>query len=215
MYDERYYRYRESTRDFRIEAEILYKLLKLEPGLRILEVGCGGGAFLSYLEEKGYKAVGVDILEESVRLASQRAKNCEVICGDAMRLPFESASFDRLVSHHLVEHLEDLSEALREWKRVLKPGGIMAICTPNRLYPSPRIFEDPSHVHIFDGKELKNVVERAGFSVEDSLTIFPHLWRDKISVNIGVPLYRFFAFMPYFKDRGRSLLLSARKNDRR
>ncbi len=215
MYDEGYYRYRESTRDFRIEAEILYKMLKLEPGLRILEVGCGGGAFLAYLEKKGYRAVGVDILEKSVELASQRAKSCEVICGDALKLPFESASFDRLVSHHLVEHLEDLSVALEEWKRVLKPGGVIAICTPNRLYPSPRIFEDPSHVHIYDRSELESVVEGAGLSVEDSLTIFPHLWRDRISVNIGVPLYRFFASMPYFRDRGRSLLLSARKNDGR
>lgn len=209
MYDEGYYRYRESTRDFDIEAGLLYKMLSPAPGSRILEVGCGGGAFLSFLEDRGYTAVGVDILEEAVRLASQAAPNSRVLRADAGSLPFEDGSFDRLVSHHLVEHLEDLAGALREWCRVLAPGAVMAICTPNRLYPSPRIFDDPSHVHIYDRMELAGAVGEDGFHIESSMTVFPHLWRDRISVEVGVPLYRIFSRLPYYRDRGRSLLLSA------
>ncbi len=209
MYDEGYYRYRESTRDFDIEAGLLYGMLRPAPGSRILEVGCGGGAFLSFLEGKGHTAVGVDILGEAVRLAAQAAPGSRVLEADAAELPFEDGAFDRLVSHHLVEHLEDLEGALREWRRVLVPGAVMAICTPNRLYPSPRIFDDPSHVHIYDRIELEGAVDEAGFHVEGSLTVFPHLWRDRISVEVGVPLYRAFSRLPYYRDRGRSLLLSA------
>jgi SAM-dependent methyltransferase len=211
LYDEGYYRYRESTRDFLIEARLLYAMLALRPASRILEVGCGGGALLSFLEAKGHPAVGVDILEEAVRLASRAAPSSRVIKCDAGDLPFADASFDRLVSHHLVEHLADLPGTLEEWRRVLRPGAVLAMCTPNRLYPSPRIFDDPGHVHVYDRRELVGVVEKAGFRVEGSLTVFPHLWRDRISVAVGVPLYRVFSHLPYYRERGRSLLLSARR----
>jgi len=210
-YDEGYYRYRESTRDFRIEAELLYRLLRPQPGSRILEVGCGGGALLSFLEGKGHEVVGVDILEEAVRLAQRAAPSSRVMRARAEELPFADASFDRVVSHHLVEHLEDLAAGLSEWRRVLRPGGLLAVCTPNRLYPSPRIFEDPGHVHIYDGKELRRAVEAAGLEVERCFTVFPHLVRDRVSVAVGVPLYRVFRVLPRFRERGRSLLLSARR----
>lgn len=209
MYDEEYYRYRESTRDFRVEAKLLYQLLRPEPGSRILEVGCGGGAFLSFLEARGHRAVGVDVLEEAVRLATRAAPRSTVLRADASRLPFPDAHFDRLVSHHLVEHLEDIGGALREWRRVLQPGGVLVVCTPNRLYPSPRIFEDPGHVHLYDRRELEGAVSECGFLVTESFTVFPHLLRDRVSVAVGVPLYRLFYRLPGFRDRGRSLFLSA------
>ncbi len=210
-YGEGYYRYRESTRDFRIEAELLYGLLSPQPGSRILEVGCGGGALLAFLEGRGHEAVGVDILEEAVRLAAEAAPSSRVVLARADDLPFADGSFDRLVSHHLVEHLDDLPAALREWRRVLRPGGSLAICTPNRLYPSPRIFDDPGHVHIYDGRELRKAAEDAGFTVERCFTVFPHLLRDRISVAVGVPLHGMFSRLPHFRERGRSLLLSARR----
>ncbi|MBC7253838.1 MAG: class I SAM-dependent methyltransferase [Actinobacteria bacterium] len=209
MYDEEYYRYRESTRDFRVEAGLLYRLLQPEPDSGILEVGCGGGAFLAFLEGRGHRAVGVDLLEEAVRLARRKAPRSTVLRADASRLPFPDHSFDRLVSHHLVEHLEDLRGALLEWRRVLKPGGIMVLCTPNRLYPSPRIFDDPGHVRLYGRKELEDVVAGCGFRVKESCTVFPHLLRDRLSVALGVPLYRLFYRLPRFRERGRSLFLSA------
>ena len=212
MYDEGYYRYRESTRDFRSEAELLYAMLMPQPGSRILEVGCGGGAFLAFLEDKGVEATGVDISEEALRLASQIAAASRVVEADAADLPFEDASFDRLVSHHLVEHLPDLQKALGEWNRVLEPDGILALCTPNGRYPSPDMFFDLSHLHLYMPEELKQEVEKAGFSVDRSVTIFPHLFRDRISVALGVPLYGIFSKLPYYRDRGRSLLLSAHKS---
>ncbi len=209
MYDEAYYRYREQTRDFRTEADLLLRLLRLEPGCRVLDVGCGGGAFLACLEERGCVAVGVDLLEEAVQAAREMVREATVLRLDAVSLPFDEGSFDRLTAHHLVEHLDDLPGALREWKRVLVPGGVMALCTPNRLYPSPRIFDDPGHVHIYDAGELGRTVGDSGFHVEKSMTVFPGLWKDRISVKVGVPLYPVFRHLPYFRERGRSILLSA------
>lgn len=208
-YDERYYRSREATRDFAVEAELLYGLLRPGPDSRILEVGCGGGAFLAFLEGKGHRPTGVDVLEEALEAARRIAPRSEVLAADAASLPFADAAFDRLVTQHLVEHLDDFSSALAEWRRVLAPGGVMAICTPNRLYPCPSLFDDPGHVHVYGPEELRRAVEDAGFEVSDCLTVFPHLWKGKISVWIGVPLYRPFMRLPRFRERGRSLLLSA------
>jgi len=87
----------------------------------------------------------------------------------------------------------------------------MAICTPNRLYPCPSLFYDPGHVRIYDPAELSELVGKAGFSVERCFTVFPHLWKGKISVLLGVPLYRPLSRLAAFRDKGRSLLLSAVK----
>jgi SAM-dependent methyltransferase len=211
LYSKGYYRYRESTLDFKIEARLLFGMLRPQPGSRILEVGCGGGALLSYLEGKGYAATGVDILEEAVNLASNTTNSCEILRAEAGDLPFEDGSFDRLVSQHLIEHLDDFPAVLAEWRRILAEGGVIAMCTPNRSYPCPVLFEDPSHVHIYEPGELRETVSGAGFQVERCMTVFPHLYKGKISIALGVPLYRFFKHVPSFRRRGRSLLLSARK----
>ncbi len=211
MYDEGYYRYREQTRDFRLETDILINLLRIAPGCRVLELGCGGGALLARLEKEGCRPVGVDLLDDAVEAARKMAGGCEVVKADVSRLPFPDASFDRLVSQHLVEHLADLPAALSEWRRLLTPGGVMALCTPNRRYQNPGIFEDPGHVRLYDRRELADAVEKAGFGVERCLTVFPGLGPDRVSVKVGVPLYRLFQPLPYFRERGRTILISARK----
>ncbi len=55
------------------------------------------------------------------------------------------------------------------------------------------------------------MVEKAGFTVQKCFTVFPHLFKDVISVTVGVPAWRAFYRLPHFKDRGRSLLLAAVK----
>ena len=212
MYDEGYYRDRESTRDFLIETKLLYDMLRPSPDSRILEVGCGGGALLALLEDKGHRVMGIDLLEEALEAARRITARSEILFADACDLPLADESFDCLVSQHLIEHLKDLPHALAEWRRVLAPGGTMAICTPNSLYPCPSLFYDPTHVHIYDPEELRQAVGREGFTVESLRTVFPHLLKGKISILLGVPLYRAFEFLPPFKYRGRSLLLSARKD---
>lgn len=209
MYDEEYYRYREQTLDFRIEADILVGYLAAGPGKRVLEVGCGGGALLAILEQTECELYGMDMLPGAVALAQQVVKHSKVFVGDAAAVPFGDSSLDCVVSHHLVEHLPDLQGALSEWRRALKPGGRLAICTPNRLHPSPHLFDDPTHLHIYSPAELSRELESAGFSVIESITIFPSLWKDRISVKIGVPLYSLFRRFPLFRERGRSILVNA------
>ncbi len=131
--------------------------------------------------------------------------------GENPILPFASAPFDAIIGQHVVEHLPDVDAALREWRRVLKPKGRIALATPNALYPDPAHFADADHAQVFAPRELRDAVERAGFVVESCRTIFPFLSRVRVLRAFGVIAYQVFQHAPYFASRGRTILLGARK----
>ena len=106
------------------------KLKKLLPeGAKILEVGCGGGYFLKWLEQQ-YNIVGMDISSEALKLAKWKT-NARLILGDAQNLPFESRSFSAVIAFDLIEHLEKPEEFLAEAYRMLCVPGFLIISTPN------------------------------------------------------------------------------------
>jgi len=120
-------------------TEMLCKLVKkycqLQPGMRILEVGCGTGTVTSPLiqHNQGTNFVGLDISVESLKEA--RGKTCyslvDYITGDAERLPFIDNCFDAATCISMLHHLPDPSECLREVFRVTKPGGRVFANEPN------------------------------------------------------------------------------------
>lgn len=106
----------------------------LRPGLRVLDVGCGPGSLSCDLAEAVApgEVVGVDIGTAPVAQATQLAQdrgltNIRFQVGDAMALPFPDASFDVVFSHGVVMYFVDPLPALREFHRVLRPGGLVAI----------------------------------------------------------------------------------------
>lgn len=113
---------------------VSWRRLGLRPTDRILDVGCGAGTLLCFLTRKvGFRepAQGVDITPEQVELARQviTANHLEgkvvVQAGSALALPFPDASFDVVVSSHVLHNLSDenLAVLFAEVRRVLKPGG--------------------------------------------------------------------------------------------
>jgi SAM-dependent methyltransferase len=100
---------------------------------RLLVDGCGVGMYLGRLAEQAGQAVGLDIEFERTVEARQRAR--DVICGAGERLPFADNSFDLILSHEVLEHVQDDRAALREMIRTLRPGGRLLLFVPNRGYP--------------------------------------------------------------------------------
>ena len=106
----------------------------IAPGDRVLDLGCGGGRHAFALLRKGADVVALDYSAaeiESVRMFAAMREAGEVpadaqavaVRGDAYRLPFPDASFDKVVAAEVLEHLQDDGRAFAELERVLRPGG--------------------------------------------------------------------------------------------
>ena len=107
--------------------------LALRQGLNVLDVGCGTGDFLRLLAPivSPGKAVGLDLSEtmiaEAVQRSEQNLSNVSFRVGSVLDLPFQDASFDRVLATQLLLHVPDPGKALAEMKRVLAPSGLMYI----------------------------------------------------------------------------------------
>lgn len=100
---------------------------------RVFVDGCGVGQYLGRLAQDARQAVGLDIEFERTQEARQLAP--QVLCGAGERLPFPSNTFDLILSHEVLEHVQDDRQAVREIMRTLKPRGRLVLFVPNRGYP--------------------------------------------------------------------------------
>lgn len=100
--------------------EAVLRLLGTPAG-RLLDIGCGGGSHTSAFAAAGWEPVGLDVSQAQLHLARERG--CEVVLGRAESLPFDGASFDGAVSLWTHTDFDDWQVALREVRRVVRPGG--------------------------------------------------------------------------------------------
>lgn len=96
-------------------------------GQRVLDLGCGKGRFGRRLAEAGAEVVGLDL---SAAMLAQ-AQGLERVRASARRLPLADGSFDAVIAVEVFEHLPALREVLAETRRVLRPGGVLAVIDKN------------------------------------------------------------------------------------
>jgi len=107
------------------------------PGARVIEVGMGAGSLLLLLQRlHPVTPVGVDVDLGRVHLARRCGYTGAAAVADAGRLPFRDGAFARALACEVLEHLDDDAGALAELRRVLAPGGRIAVTVPHARYPA-------------------------------------------------------------------------------
>ena len=152
----------EDTHDFARRA--ILEALALGPADHLLELGCGGGLLLRDALGSGAKATGIDHSEEMVALAHERAPGAEVVLAKAERLPFDDRSFSAVAMSVVFLFLDDPVVVLRECRRVLRPGGRLAIYTSGPELRGTPAAPEPiaSHGHFYSDAELAQLALDAG-----------------------------------------------------
>jgi len=178
-----------------------YDRLGLAAGETLLDLGCGFGRHAYEAMRRGAHVVACDLgLEELRQVRSIGAVMrgdgevaddvlLETANGDATRLPFADASFDRIIASEVAEHIEDDEAALAELFRVLRPGGVLAVTIPARLpericwalsddYHAPN--QPGGHVRIYGPGELRAKMVAAGLDPFDEHRVHalhsPYWW---------------------------------------
>ncbi|WP_306357742.1 MULTISPECIES: bifunctional 2-polyprenyl-6-hydroxyphenol methylase/3-demethylubiquinol 3-O-methyltransferase UbiG [unclassified Nocardia] len=109
-------------------------------GVRVLDVGCGGGYTTEFLHARGSVVSGVDVSPKLVAAARQHAeqtgKDIDYRVGAAEALPFDDAAFDIVTCVDVLEHVQSPRAAVAEIHRVLRPGGLFMYDTINRTFMS-------------------------------------------------------------------------------
>lgn len=170
----------ERIRLFQSRAAFLADKLR---GGNILDIGCARGDFLDQAAAVGFKTFG---LELSKAAASEARKRGHFVCNAyAQQIPFAPQSISAIHMNHVLEHVAKPLDALRDIRRVLKPGGLAIIEVPNEIGPlairlklqfgqlgvpgTPR-FRYAPHMIYFNGYTFRKAAERAGLRIIQQTT---------------------------------------------
>jgi len=153
--------------------------LRLRPGERVLDAGCGEGRHCFGALERGAHVVGLDLDRAALKSrahdlqqrAVERGRLGALVHGNAFRLPFADGAFDKVICSEVMEHVHDYRAAARELARVTRPGGWLAVTIPTAtsenlyLRVGDDYFESPGgHIRIFRPRQLALGLAEAGFA---------------------------------------------------
>ncbi len=125
-------------RRLRLALDLLGDHLDLRAGPLVADLGAGGGQVASVLARRGARPIACDVVPDAGR-AARRAGLHSVVLDVGEPLPFRSGSLDGVLAGEIVEHVYDPAALLRECHRVLRPGGVLVLTTPNLATAQDRV----------------------------------------------------------------------------
>jgi SAM-dependent methyltransferase len=159
----------------RRQARMLARVLARRPGpQRIVDVGCGDGAATHVLKQLDPRNTVIGIDWSATALAQARARGLLVIQGgvEGSGLPLPGASADVVIMSELIEHLVDTDAAVDEARRVLRPGGVLLLSTPNLAAWFNRGLVCLGIQPLFSEVSLRGIYGRPGHEVAGHLRLF-------------------------------------------
>jgi SAM-dependent methyltransferase len=229
-----------------VASNVAYRLGKLrrrgEVIGRWLDCGCADGGYTVSLARLGAAAVtGVEVLPHRVIEARRRSAgvpNVDFVVGESENLPFRDEQFDGVLLNEVLEHVADEQQTLREIYRVLRPGGHLALFSPNRWFPFeghglsirgwdlgfpvpwipwlPASLTAPYRLaRNYWPHELRRLVAEAGFVIEEETSVFPVLEVYPWLPGALIPLFRravpYLERIPFIRRFGVSTFILARR----
>lgn len=178
-----------------VEQAAMCELLPRVDGLRVLDAGCGTGRYARIVRARGARhVVGVDLSASMLAHASRA--DAQRVRGDIRALPVASGAFDLIVSGLMLPDIADLAEVAREWRRVLRPGGVVVCSTLHprgadlgwtRTFETPHgTYTLPAHWHTVGDHDA--AYEAAGLVIESYLEPCLHWGTAGGARRAGVPV---------------------------
>lgn len=180
--------------NFESNIAFLKKTKLLNKKQKILEIGSGNGAMVSYLKKQGYTITGTEVNPQYITFAKKHfgVKLQKLKIG---KLPFKSESFDIVLSFDVFEHIPDSRQHLQDVKRILKKNGVYAFATPNKITNVPfEILKEKSftkyktyHPSLYTMDQLKKLLLSEGFSPRFfDIPVATGFFKEKLNKHLGV-----------------------------
>ncbi|WP_407662787.1 class I SAM-dependent methyltransferase [Mycolicibacterium helvum] len=159
---------------FRRHEVVYRRLLDLCAGREVLEAGCGEGYGADLIASVAARVVAVDYDEATVAHVQARYPRVTMLAGNLAALPLPDASVDVVVNFQVIEHLWDQPQFVAECARVLRPGGLLLMSTPNRITFSPGRDTpiNPFHTRELNAAELEELLTDGGFVMRSMSGVF-------------------------------------------
>jgi SAM-dependent methyltransferase len=136
----------------------------------LLDFGAGSGVFLTYVKERGWQVKGVEPDDNARALAADKAQIAMYTPGDVHTI--EAGSFDTITLWHVLEHLYNLKEDIRQFKRILTDDGTLVVAVPNCASYDAKKYKEfwsaydlPIHLYHFTPSDIKLLFEKEGFEI--------------------------------------------------
>ncbi|HEX2212432.1 MAG TPA: class I SAM-dependent methyltransferase [Mycobacterium sp.] len=140
----------------------------------VLEAGCGEGYGADLIADGARRVIGLDYDESAVAHVRARYPRVDMRHGNLASLPLDDGVVDVVVNFQVIEHLWDQGQFVAECLRVLRPGGMLLMSTPNRITFSPGRDTpiNPFHTRELNAAEMTELIVGAGFQMEGVYGVF-------------------------------------------
>ena len=173
---------------YRARREIIFdwvkRILSIYEKPRILDIGCGTGFNITYLDQLGYSQVhGLDFSQDALMYCKSRQLSILTIA-NAENLPIQNSVYDVILALDIVEHIPNDRQALSEVYRTLKPGGSFVVFVP--AYQFLWSFQDEisHHQRRYEAGDLRSKLLQAGFEIKKlsyaNSFLFPIVWLGRL-----------------------------------